>query len=165
MKKIYFDLDGVMANFELAVVEHTGMHYWDRTTNASSYWHILETVPNLYYNLEVIPGAWTMFNEVYKKHGPDVVEVLTGCPKPTGLLATSSSDKKLWVRDVINDEVKVNTIVGGINKYLYLEENPGSLLIDDYLRNIKSWIAAGGVGILHTDAPSTIAKLKVLGLL
>ena len=163
MNKIYFDLDGVMANFEKAAVEHIGIHYWDRTVD--KYWHILDKIPEFYYNLDAIPGAWTMFNEVYKQHGPDVVEVLTGCPEPTGTLVTASDDKARWFRDVIHPEVKVNTIVGGKNKWKYLAENPGALLIDDYDRNIKSWIEYGGVGILHTDPESTIAKLKLLGLL
>jgi hypothetical protein len=41
---------------------------------------------------------------------------------------------------------------------------PTSILIDDRADNINQWEAAGGIGILHTDAASTIAKLKELGL-
>lgn len=163
MRKIYFDLDGVMANFEKACVEHIGIHYWDRTVD--KYWHIIDKIPRFYYNLEMLPGAYTMFQQVYDKHGPEVVEVLTGCPLPTGELVTAHQDKVEWFRDTIHPGVKVNTIQGGKNKWKYLEENPGSVLIDDYLRNIKSWIEYGGVGILHTDPDSTVAKLKLLGLL
>ena len=37
------------------------------------------------------------------------------------------------------------------------------ILIDDTAKNIADWEAAGGIGILHTDASSTIAKLKEIG--
>lgn len=163
MTKIYFDLDGVMANFEKACVETIGIHYWDRTTD--KYWHILEKVPRFYYNLEVLPDAYEMFMRTYEKHGSDVVEVLTGCPEPTKELATASNDKIKWFHDFIHPDVTVNTVVGGKNKWKFLADNPGAVLIDDYMRNIKQWIEHGGVGILHTDAPSTIAKLKLLNLL
>ena len=37
------------------------------------------------------------------------------------------------------------------------------ILIDDTAKNIEDWESAGGIGILHTDAFSTIAKLKEIG--
>ena len=40
---------------------------------------------------------------------------------------------------------------------------PNKILIDDREDNIAAWKAAGGIGILHTDAFSTIAKLKEIG--
>lgn len=163
MNKIYFDLDGVMVNFEKAIVESCDIHYWDRTKD--KYWHIIDKIPNFYYNLEPLPGAYLMFVAVLEKHGPDVVEVLTGAPKPTGTLATACDDKRRWFKDYVRHDIVVNTIEGGKNKYKYLEENPGALLIDDYDRNIKSWIEHGGIGILHTDPDSTLAKLKLLGVL
>ena len=48
------------------------------------------------------------------------------------------------------------------NKKNYADGN--SILIDDMKKNIDQWRAAGGIGILHTDAASTIAQLKKLGL-
>lgn len=163
MNKIYFDLDGVMANFEKAIVQQCKMHYWDRTVD--KFWHLIDTTPNFYYHLELLPEAYEMFHLVYDKHGPEVVEVLTGAPKPTNMLATACKDKENWFHDKVHAGIKVNTIEGGKNKYKFLEENPGAVLIDDYARNIKSWIEYGGVGILHTDPASTIEKLKLLKIL
>ena len=163
INKIYFDLDGVMANFEKGLVEAAGIYYWDRTDD--KFWHVIDKVPNFYYNLEMLPGAYLMFMAVLNEHGPDVVEVLTGAPKPTGTLVTACDDKKRWFADVIRPDIIVNTVEGGKNKYKFLEENPGALLIDDYDRNIKLWIEHGGVGILHTDTDSTLAKLKLLGVI
>lgn len=163
MNKIYFDSDGVMANFEKALAEAAGIHYWDRTDD--KFWHIVDKVPNFFYDLEPLPEAYTMLMTVINAHGLDVVEVLTGAPRPTGTLVTACDDKRRWFKDYVHPELVVNTIIGGKNKYQFLEENPGALLIDDYDRNIKKWIEHGGVGILHTDPASTITKLKLLGIL
>jgi len=36
-------------------------------------------------------------------------------------------------------------------------------LIDDHAGNIREFEAAGGIGVLHTDAYSTINQLKKIG--
>lgn len=162
MTKIFIDSDGVMANLETAIAKHAEIHFWDRM-NANQ-WKILEKIPNLFYNLDVMPGALEMFHIVYEAHG-DNVEILTAVPNPTGLLHTAAEDKVRWFKDFVHNDVIVNTVLGGKNKYKWLEQHPGAILIDDYMRNIAQWIDAGGVGILHTDPHSTIEKLKVLNIL
>lgn len=162
--KIYVDLDGVMANFDKLVVETVGIHYWDRTTD--KFWDRIDTVPNFYYNLDLLPGSLNMLNALINKHGYNVVEILSGAPKPTNLLSTACQDKERWVHEIVGTkDIVVNTIAGGKNKYKFLEDHPKSVLIDDYDRNIKLWIEHGGCGILHTDPDSTLAKLRLLGLL
>jgi hypothetical protein len=161
MDKIYFDLDGVMANFEKALAQELGLHYWDRV-GGEKFWDKLYHTDQFFYKLDVMPGAIDMFNMVMDAHGTDKVEVLTAVPLPTYNLKTAQGDKIRWVQELVHPSVKVNCVVGGKNKYKWLEQHPGSLLIDDYARNIAGWIDAGGVGILHTDPESTIEKLKIL---
>ena len=38
-----------------------------------------------------------------------------------------------------------------------------NVLIDDYLKNIKEWESAGGIGIHHINAQTSINSLKKLG--
>jgi hypothetical protein len=161
--KIYLDLDGVMANFQKAIVEWCNIHHWDERAS-DEHWAIMEKVPNLFYTLDTMPDALMMFDVLYEAH-KDNLEILTALPEPTGHFITADADKRMWVADVLHPNVKVNTVVGGKNKVKFLEENPGSILIDDYPRNIKLWIEHGGVGVLHVDPDSTIAKLKVLKVL
>ena len=47
-------------------------------------------------------------------------------------------------------------------KQLYAKKN--TILIDDYIRNIKEFNAKGGIGIRHKTASQTISELKKLGL-
>ena len=55
------------------------------------------------------------------------------------------------------------------SKRYFAKDHDGSyfgkpnVLIDDYPENIQEWKKSGGIGILHTSAASTIAKLKELG--
>ncbi len=161
--KVFFDLDGVLANFDEKVAGILKLPYWDRADN--SHWAVLEKEERLYLDLNVLPDALPMFDRVVRNIGLENVEILGALPRPTGLLKTADEDKRLWVQDIVHPEVKVNTVVGGVNKCLYLDIHPGSVLIDDYERNIKAWVAKGGIGIHHTDPHSTVAKLKVLGII
>ncbi len=42
-------------------------------------------------------------------------------------------------------------------------DGSSNLLIDDYIKNIKEWETAGGIGIIHTDTGKTLGELKKLG--
>ena len=46
--------------------------------------------------------------------------------------------------------------------YATSDEKP-NVLIDDYIKNIREWESAGGIGILHKDVGKTINELKRLG--
>ena len=43
------------------------------------------------------------------------------------------------------------------------EHKPQNVLVDDHTKNIREWEEMGGIGIHHTSAERTIAKLKELG--
>jgi hypothetical protein len=36
-------------------------------------------------------------------------------------------------------------------------------LIDDYEKNIKEWVAKGGIGIRHINSMNTISQLRKIG--
>ena len=38
-----------------------------------------------------------------------------------------------------------------------------SVLIDDYIKNIREWESKGGIGIHHTDVGKTLKELSNLG--
>jgi hypothetical protein len=47
-------------------------------------------------------------------------------------------------------------------KYATTNGKP-NILIDDYIKNIKEWENAGGIGIHHLSPTQTIAQLKRYG--
>jgi hypothetical protein len=91
-----------------------------------------------------------------EKYNP---EILTAAGNPA---YGAEEQKRRWVPWVIGSDIKVNVTRKSADKAQYA--TPNSILIDDQEKSIKPWIAAGGIGILHKSAASTIEELKKLGL-
>jgi 5'(3')-deoxyribonucleotidase len=157
--KIFLDLDGVFANMDKRI--HEICPGLPRFSN--EIWGPIAKEYRFFRQLELIPDALRIIT-MLSHHD---LEILTACPEyRTGQpgLFTTEADKREWVAHYISKKMKVNTIVGGKNKPVFLKDNPGAVLIDDYQRNIDVWEAAGGIGILHIDVSGTIQKLHNLNL-
>lgn len=70
--------------------------------------------------------------------------------------------KRVWLKHHGLDHLKANLVTSATHKARFSQ--PGSILIDDYLKNVNSFTKAGGVGILHTTAIQTEAKMKEIGI-
>ena len=69
------------------------------------------------------------------------------------------------IRDIENDKIMDDSKVKQFfSKNKQKHAAPNHILIDDRKDNIERWEAAGGVGILHTNAKNTIACLKKLAI-
>lgn len=168
VEKIYFDMDGVLADFERGVKELCHMDPPDQNDKDKNpqlddeMWARIKEVGNFYDKLELMPGAKEMFDLVYNKY-QDRCEILTGIPKKNRGIVTAGEDKEKWVKRLLSEDIKVHIV--------YREEKtqkcygPDCILIDDMEKNIKEWEACGGTGIQNKNANETIAKLKELGIL
>ena len=166
VKKIYFDMDGVLADFDRGVIELCGMEPLDQANRTPeedhALWEKIREVGHFYDKLELMPGAKELFDAVYGKYGSRC-EILTGIPKPKRGIVSAGEDKKNWVRRLLSEDVVVNIV--------FREQKPeycsgrDCILIDDLKKNIISWEMFGGRGILHTNAEMTIAEMKAMGIL
>ena len=160
--KLYVDLDGVLSAFTEGVKklfpEYTEEKYetdkkfrnemWDRVKEHA------KQGGELWYNLDPMPDANQLWNYI-KPHDP-VILTATG----TGV-ASAGDQKKRWVKEYLgNNPVLLVPTAREKQKYAA----PNYVLIDDKKKAIDPWVVAGGIGILHTSAASTINKLKKLGL-
>jgi len=76
----------------------------------------------------------------------------------------SVKGKEVWVSKNLGLPSSKVHLVHRENKQDYaMVDGKPTLLIDDYLRNIKEFTAKGGHGIHHTASGTTIAKLKKMG--
>ena len=158
MINVMLDLDGVMVNLDKKIQEVFGTDYKNVPSNVL--WNTLGEIDNLFLNLEPMPSYLTLFNYLQQLHNTGVIklEILTSLPYSTKKLVTSKQDKTEWVRQYLDKNIKVNTVVGGAKKAKFVTQ-PTDILIDDLERNITAWQNAGGVGILHKSVAYTIAAI------
>lgn len=168
VEKIYFDMDGVLADFERGVIEICGLT--PPSQNAKhrkpgeddGMWEKIRQVTHFYDYLELMPGAKEMFDAVYNRYS-DKCEILTGIPKERRGIIHASEDKIKWVKRLLSDEIKVNIV--------YREDKPryctgdSCVLIDDMERNIREWKELGGTGILNVSAGDTMEQLRELRII
>lgn len=161
MRKIFVDLDGVLADFYGFAKNYCGVDYSEDPKLA---WSKLDQVDRLFQQLPTMPNAWQFFNEVLKlgeeKLGLHSVEILTALPLRTGKLLSCAHDKTVWVNSKINSRVVVNCVDDWTKKKYYCQ--PGDILIDDTLRNCHDWDSKNGISLLHTSQEQTLNNLRIL---
>ncbi len=165
IKRIYFDMDGVLADFDRGVIELCGLEPLDQGVSDSReerMWNGIREVGHFYDKLEIMPGAKEMFDELYEKYG-DKCEILTGIPKPKRGITGAGEDKIKWVRRLLSENIKVNIVLREHKPRFCTGKD--CILIDDFRKNIKEWEAAGGTGVLSRNAEDTTEKLKEMGIL
>ena len=153
--KIYVDLDEVLVDYrrlteswgididEVKLSDDAQQEFWahidDRHSKGETFWGGM--VP--------MPDALELWQYVRRYD----VEVLTaGRPHGNPFL-----EKSLWVRRYLGD-VKLHLVPRSGDKAKFAA--PNHILIDDKVASITPWVAAGGIGILHTSAESSITQLQ-----
>ena len=152
IKKIYLDMDGVLADFVQGVWDLCGIG----TDDDDAMWAALKEVDNFYNKLEPMDGALEMVEALIAKYG-DKCEILSAAPKPDRQIPEAEQDKRDWVKKYIGD-IKANIVHAKVDKIPYCT-GPDCILIDDTKENIDNWEAAGGTGILFTEAKSAYERV------
>jgi len=169
--QIYMDLDGVMADFDGGFKKLTGKlprdfenspeFGGDKKTASRAFWKAIEKEKNFWENLDVLPGAlslWQYVKQTYKD------------PKPVVLTAGPDSarrGKELWVKQRLGNDVKMILAKKGSVKYEYALTTTSKtlhVLVDDLKINIDNWNNHGEdfIGILHTSPANSINKLQTI---
>ena len=163
IEKIYFDMDGVLADFDRGIIELGKIAKVNQSkatpTTDDELWNAVRSVDNFYDKLEPVSGSVEMFRKLYSIYG-DKCEILSAVPKPHRNIPSAREDKIKWVRRVLSDQVVIN-LVYRAEKQDFVK-GKGCILIDDYQINIDEWISAGGTGILFESADKVLEKLKEL---
>jgi hypothetical protein len=107
--------------------------------------------------MDPMPDAAVLWGYV-EKYKPTILSAVGTATK------TASTEKREWVAVHMGEQYAKSAILVTSSKDKAQYATPDCILIDDRRKSIDPWIEAGGIGILHTDAASTILKLKGLGL-
>jgi len=162
--KIFCDLDGVLVDFDTTTEKITGvdvhaaMHdkklkriFWQRLSAYSEQgknktWEIMNPMHD----------AQELWNYI-KKYNPTILSATGKVPSEQIVTA----EKHVWIKKHLGN-VPTILVQTGADKAKYA--TPTGILIDDKYKALNPWIAAGGIGVLHTSAANTIKQLKELGL-
>jgi hypothetical protein len=172
---IFCDMDGVMCDFDLQFTQMIGsspkefesqygtLKFWNEIANKGElFWSSMEKMPDFTQlkdgivkivndnNLDLQVLTSTSGNWIIKNHPRDEAkEVIRNIEK----------GKLEWLRNNWSG-LKVNFSGSGGSKAKFAKSN--SCLIDDLSKNIESFEAAGGKGIIHTTASKSLNDLQLL---
>lgn len=151
--QLFLDLDGVLADFDAHHEAVFGFRSDKLLDNVD--WKAVRATPGFYANIPMMPDAMTLWESV--EHLNPII--LTGIPHS---VEEAEPNKRFWVRWHLGANVEVRCCRSS-EKCLYAK--PGDVLVDDWDKYRKLWVANGGVWITHTSADNTIEQLCGLGIL
>ena len=161
---IYFDMDGVIADFDRGVKELCGIDPIDQSIRSEEItvqmWNAIRKVPHFYYKLEPLEEGMELFRILYDAC-PEKIQILSAQPKQKRRILTAEPDKRAWCEKYLPD-IPVNIT---LRREKPLFARPRNILIDDYIANIINWEKEGGIGIHFTSKDDALEKLKNLNIL
>ena len=154
--QIYCDMDGVVADFTAFTANLLGTKFKDE------YWDELPV--DLFLQLPPMSDAHVLWGYI-KQFQPFM---LTAVPRDSrGPIAKRAwKDKTRWMMKNFKLPSSRMKIVLRKNKKNFAmdgRDKRPNILIDDHLGNIREWESAGGIGVHHINANSTINDLKKIG--
>jgi len=153
---IYCDMDGVLTDFDGRFElfnDGISPSEYERGFGIDKFWDSISKVGVKFW--EKIPWlkeGKKLWNYI-SKHNP----ILLSAPSRDH---SSKVGKRKWVENNLPGVELILTQKENKKNYAYKSH----VLIDDDEQNIKDWIEAGGIGILHRSFEETKEKLKKLGL-
>jgi 5'(3')-deoxyribonucleotidase len=149
MNRVFIDLDNVLTDFDRQLADLLDKPLergWD-FGNDPKIWKKIDTAGEEFWaKMKFMSDGQELWDAV-KKYKPTILTAPSRHP-------SSTEGKKLWLKENLPDVPYI------IDSKKQSHAKDGCILIDDREKNIKKWEDAGGIGILHKDAESSIKKLE-----
>ena len=154
LPEIYCDMDMVLVDFVGRTEELIG----DKFTNVdkATRWEAITGKKDFWHTLDWMPGAERMWKLINKYNANILSAYSTRDPN-------SRPGKKVWLKNNAKPKGDVLLVQRADKKKYATSDGKPNILIDDYIKNIKEWEDAGGIGIHHTSPSKTISQLKKYG--
>lgn len=158
---IYCDMDGVLVDLQAGLRNALGHGYnpedWHKSGEDKK--QLIRDYPNFWEDLPPMKDFGSLWSFI-EPFNPCILTAYAEWDK-------EDSVREKWLWNVKWTQITKDRFfcVSRSQKRRLAVDHEGrpNVLIDDYRLNIQEWRAAGGIGIMHTDAAHTIMKLKNLG--
>ena len=155
LPEIYCDLDEVLVDFMRGADAVIGSSFvkYDRTER----WNKINQTKGFWANLDWKPGGKRL-HDFIMRYNPHVLSAYSGRDP------NSRDGKMKWLKkNTAFKRANINLVKREQKQKFATKDDKPNVLIDDYIKNIREWEAAGGIGIHHTNVGKTISELKRLG--
>lgn len=155
VKVIYVDMDGVLCNFNKLYVEmfNVSPDQTDKKDFGANFRKLIDEKG--FEKLEPMQDFWSLITHL--NFFPVPKEILSSTARQDSHEEISRQKATWLARMGIN--YKQNFVPGKHLKAQYA--TPDSILIDDTVSVIDAWNKAGGIGVLHKNAVSSIAAVSM----
>ena len=154
---IYLDLDGVVADFNKRYKEQYHMEPREAEKKREFDKYFNEFIATKQFEtLDLMPGAMDGLTFL-RKHLTVPTQILSSTANEARY-EDISNQKLIWLQ-THGITFSANFVPGKRHKYKFA--GPDKIIIDDTASVIDQWREAGGIGILHTDWPTTLGILKM----
>lgn len=153
-KTVYFDMDGVIADFNGSYMKHFNKDASGFAIPDDELWPNILSVENYWEDLEFMLGTLPVWKYAMENANVEILSAYSSHDR------RSVNGKKVWLKkhkDKLGKGFKIN-LVKAYEKQQFANEN--SILIDDLENNIKQFNAKGGKGILFKNGPQALKELK-----
>lgn len=164
--EIYVDLDGVLADFDSEFIRRFNIKPDDapkKGVNGATkedekrhrrYYNYNILHGEFFYSLGVLPGSQHMMQEL-AQYNPSILSA-------TGTMHVDivRGHKSKWVNKHFSGVNLKQIILVQRSKDKAQYAHPNAILIDDRSKSIDPWVAAGGIGILHTSPENTLREIR-----
>lgn len=172
---IYFDMDGVLADFDAAVAPYNqaGLNLNNQNARLAddarvakrARWQRIEQAPNFWADIPVFDGIRDL---LCAARDMGEMFVLTVVPDAKNFVGGAQyvdfidAQKRAWIAHHMSEFFDdAHIITARIPKQDLVHPTVSDLLIDDRGANVDDWCAAGGRGIIFKDVKSAIKELTL----
>ena len=155
LPKLYCDLDQVLCSFLDGAKFVLGQDFVksDRETR----WKKIANFKGFWDNLQWMPGSRKLYQRI-AKYDPYILSAYSTRD------ANSRTGKHKWIaKNTRVPKSRVLLVKRALKQSYATDKGEPSVLIDDYIKNIKEWESKGGIGIHHTSVSKTLKELSNLG--
>lgn len=157
-RRIFLDLDGVLADFDGHYERCFGARPDRSRPDPPGFWENISRRGTFFLDLSPMPDAMNLWQGCVAMAGQARLTILTGIPR-RATYRQAEAHKRAWVARHIGPDAPV---ICCLSEHKWRHGAPGDILVDDWERYRHLWEEMGGVFVHHTATAASLARLAAV---